>query len=162
MSGIDRKLESNGEVGDPVSSEVSVDQGEVVTVPGGTAAGAGVSPLNPTPVVTASTSGALGEILSVLTNVNAIRNEIIRLGLNPALSIAIGLEVEPVLGILNILSLSAYNYSTAAFNLNQISLSKPHEVKKILDLIYDISDLSEDVLEVLTKLVLITLPKAPL
>jgi hypothetical protein len=105
--------------------------------------------------------GELVRILGLLTAVNDIRAQIIRLGLNPALRIAIDTEVVPVLNILSVLATAADFFSVAAFNLSNIVFAKTHEVKKILDLIYNITDISEDVLEVVIKLVLITLPKAP-
>ncbi|KPU45010.1 hypothetical protein OXPF_14880 [Oxobacter pfennigii] len=105
-------------------------------------------------------TGELGRILAVLTAVNDIRDQVIRLGLNPSLRFAIEVEVSPVIGILTALATAADFYSVAAFNLSNINFSKTHEIKKILNLIYDITDLSEDVLEVATKLVLSTLPKS--
>jgi len=105
--------------------------------------------------------GELARILGVLTAVNDIRAQLIRLGLNPALRIAIDTEVIPVLSILTSLATASDFFSVSAYNLSNISMAKSHEVKRILNLIYDITDLSEDVLEVTIKLVLATLPKCP-
>lgn len=103
----------------------------------------------------------LARILATITSVNDIRAQIIRLGLNPALRFAIETEVVPVLNILTALSTAADFYSVAAFNMSNISMAKTHEIRKILELIYNITDVSEDVFEVLRKLILATLPKAP-
>jgi len=103
----------------------------------------------------------LSRILATITDVNDIRAQIIRLGLNPALRFAIETEVVPVLNILTALATAADFYSVTAFNIHNINFAKSHEVKKILELIYNIVDLSEDVFEVLNKLTLATLPKAP-
>lgn len=115
----------------------------------------------PGPELLISTQNELTRILAVLTAVNDIRAQVIRLGLNPALRIAIDTQVIPVLGILTSLATAADFYSVAAFNLSNINLAKTHEIKKILNLIYDITDVSESVLEVTIKLILATLPKSP-
>lgn len=103
----------------------------------------------------------LSRILSTITSVNDIRAQIIRLGLNPSLRFAIETEVVPVLNILTALSTASDFFSVAAFNLSNINFAKSHEIRKLLELIYNISDLSEDVFEVVKKLTLATLPKAP-
>jgi hypothetical protein len=105
--------------------------------------------------------GELARILATITSVNDIRAQIIRLGLNPALRFAIETEVVPVLNILTALSTAANFFSVSAFNLSNINFAKSHEIKKILELVYNIIDLSEDTFEVVRKLVLATLPKAP-
>lgn len=121
--------------------------------------GAGTAP--PTvPPTTIDIQGELSRILGTITAVNDIRAQIIRLGLNPALRFAIETEVVPVLNILTALATVADFYSVAAFNMTNINFAKSHEIKKILELIYNVTDLSEDVFEVLRKLVLATLPKA--
>lgn len=117
------------------------------------------------PTVTAAPAvdiqAELARILSVITSVNDIRAQIIRLGLNPALRFAIETEVVPVLNILTALATSADFFSVAAFNMSNINFAKSHEIKKLLELVYNITDISEDVFEVLKKLTLGTLPKAP-
>lgn len=123
-------------------------------------AGAAVPPVAPT-AAQVDIQVELSRILATITAVNDIRAQIIRLGLNPALRFAIETEVVPVLNILTALSTAADFYSVTAFNIHNINFAKSHEVKKILELIYNIVDLSEDVFEVLNKLVLATLPKAP-
>lgn len=108
-----------------------------------------------------STQSELVKILAVLTTVNDIRAQVIRLGLNPSLRLAVDTEVVPVLSILTSLATAADFYSVAAFNLSNINFAKTHEIKKILNLVYDITDVSESVLEVTIKLILATLPKSP-
>ncbi|HBM75315.1 MAG TPA: hypothetical protein DD429_07145 [Clostridiaceae bacterium] len=103
----------------------------------------------------------LARILATITSVNDIRAQIIRLGLNPSLRFAVETEVVPVLNILTALATAADFYSVAAFNMSNINFAKSHEIRKTLELIYDITDLSEDVFEVVKKLTLATLPKAP-
>ena len=134
-------------------------QAGIFTLPG--LAGGSAATTTPVPIVPAGAARELGEILAILTTVNATREQLIRLGLNPSLNLAINIEIIPVLNILSILATSTANYAAAAQNLNSISVAKVHDVKKLLELVYDIADLSEDVLEVLTKLTLATLPKAP-
>lgn len=125
------------------------------------------APAAPTTVPTAAAAPTidiqleLSRILSIITSVNDIRAQIIRLGLNPALRFAIETEVVPVLNILTALATTADFYSVAAFNMSNINFAKTHEIKKLLELIYNITDLSEEVFEVLKKLTLATLPKAP-
>lgn len=115
----------------------------------------------PSPDVIVDIQGELVRILGVLTAVNDIRAQVIRLGLNPALRIAIDTEVVPVLSILTSLATASDFFSVAAFNLSNINFAKTHEIKKVLNLIYEITDVSEDVLEVAIKLILATLPKCP-
>lgn len=103
----------------------------------------------------------LSRILATITSVNDIRAQIIRLGLNPSLRFAVETEVVPVLNILTALATAADFYSVAAFNMSNINFAKSHEIRKTLELIYNITDLSEDVFEVVKKLTLATLPKAP-
>ena len=136
-------------------SQVAQTTGGIVTAPSGGTTG------QPSVVQTAAIPDELDKILATITAVNGIREQIIRLGLNPALKIAIDTEVVPLLNILAILGTASYDFSVSAFNINNNSSGKVHEVKKLLELVYDISDLSESVFEVLEKLVLITLPKAP-
>lgn len=113
------------------------------------------------PPSTIDVQSELSRILSIITSVNDIRAQIIRLGLNPSLRFAIETEVVPVLNILTALATAADFYSVAAFNMSNINFAKSHEIRKTLELIYDIIDLSEDVFEVVKKLTLATLPKAP-
>lgn len=123
---------------------------------------AGVSPPSTTPsTVPVDIQSELAKILAIITSVNDIRAQIIRLGLNPALRFAIETEVVPVLNILTALSTASDFFSVAAFNLSNVNFAKSHEIRKILELIYNITDLSEDVFEVVKKITLSTLPKAP-
>lgn len=120
-----------------------------------------VTAAQPVAAMEVTTGTELQRILAILTAVNDIRAQIIRLGLNPALRFAIETEVVPVLNILTALATAADFFSVTAFNMHNINFAKTHETRKTLELIYNIVDLSEDVFEVLNKLVLATLPKSP-
>jgi len=133
-------------VGEEIIPELE-DQGEGLTQPASD--------------IVVDVEGELGKILGVLTAVNDIRAQVIRLGLNPSLRIAIDTEVIPVLSILTSLATSSNFFSSAALNLSNINFAKTHEIKKLLNIVYEITDVSEDVLEVATKLILATLPKCP-
>ncbi|HBM80279.1 MAG: hypothetical protein QME45_14480 [Clostridiales bacterium] len=122
---------------------------------------AGGAPPTIPPTTPIDIQGELNRILSIITSINDIRAQIIRLGLNPSLRFAIETEVVPVLNILTALATSADFFSVAAYNMSNINFAKSHEIRKMLELIYNIADLSEDVFEVLEKLVIATLPKSP-
>jgi hypothetical protein len=47
--------------------------------------------------------------------------------------------------------LSSQNYGLAISNINVVNLSESSEIKQILQLLYDITDKSEDVFKVLEK-----------
>lgn len=115
----------------------------------------------PTPPPPTGTLDELLRILDTLRAVNDIRDEVIKLGLNPSLKLAIDTEIAPVVNVLQALSVAVNFYATAAFNLHNNSFAKAHEIKKILNLVYDTAEVSEDVLEVLRKLIYYTLPKSP-
>lgn len=132
---------------------------EAPILPGTAVSPAALAP-SPTPSPT-DIQSELSRILAIITSVNDIRAQIIRLGLNPSLRFAIETEVVPVLNILTALATAADFFSVAAFNMSNINFAKSHEIRKLLELIYNISDLSEDAFEVVKKITLATLPKAP-
>lgn len=86
-----------------------------------------------------------------LVNVNIIRREITRLKLNPDKRIFFENDIEPLLRIFDSLSLASQNYSMAVSKINGISFAKTSEIKALLDLVYEITDKSEDVFDVLDK-----------
>lgn len=86
-----------------------------------------------------------------IVNVNIIRREIIRLKLNPEKKIFFENDIEPLLRVFDSLSLASQNYGVAVSKINGISFAKSSEIKALLDLIYEITDKSEDVFNILDK-----------
>ncbi len=93
----------------------------------------------------------LNEMANKLENINKIREEIIKLKLNPEGKLYFENDVVPLLRVLEILSFSSANISSSALNLNSINSSKNSKIKDAVEIVYDLNDLVEDVLDELDK-----------
>ncbi|WP_461206431.1 hypothetical protein [Clostridium sp. DL1XJH146] len=93
----------------------------------------------------------LEELANKLENINIIREELIKLNLNPEGRLYYENDVLPLLKVIEILSYSSANISRTALDLNSINVSKSSKVKDAVEIIYDLNDLVEDVLGQLEK-----------
>lgn len=93
----------------------------------------------------------LASIREKLVDINIIREEFTKLKLDPDKKTFFEYNIEPLLRIFDSLSLSSQNYGLAISNINVVNLSESSEIKQILQLLYDITDKSEDVFKVLEK-----------
>lgn len=80
-----------------------------------------------------------------LVALNQIREELIKLELDPKYRIFYDENVNPLLSTLVNLSYAAINFSTSASFLNTINSSKNSEIKDLLHIVYKISGTSEQV-----------------
>lgn len=93
----------------------------------------------------------LASIREKFVDINIIREELTKLKLDPAKKTFFEYNIEPLLKIFDSLSLASQNYGLAISSINVVNLSKSSEIKQILQLLYDITDKSEDVFKVLEK-----------
>ncbi|WP_051931392.1 hypothetical protein [Clostridium sp. KNHs214] len=80
-----------------------------------------------------------------LVALNQIREELVKLELDPKYRIFYDQNISPLLLSLLSLSYTSINFSTSASFLNTINTSKNSEIKDLLHLVYDIENLSEHV-----------------
>ncbi|APF25895.1 MULTISPECIES: hypothetical protein [Clostridium] len=85
--------------------------------------------------------------LNRIKNINALRDELIRLNLNPEGLIYFNNEVYPLLYTLTNLSTTSLNLSTSANVLSTAIYLKPKDskIKDTLKLIYEITEQCEDI-----------------
>ncbi|WP_102400058.1 hypothetical protein [Haloimpatiens massiliensis] len=81
-----------------------------------------------------------------LVALNQIREELVKLELNPKYRIFYDQNVSPLLLSLLSLSYASINFSHSASFLNTINNSKNSEIKDLLHLVYDIQGTSQHVL----------------
>lgn len=93
----------------------------------------------------------LASIREKFVDINIIREELTKLKLDPDKKTFFEYNIEPLLKIFDSLSLASQNYGIAISSINVVNLSKSSEIKQILQLLYDITDKSEDVFKVLEK-----------
>jgi hypothetical protein len=102
---------------------------------------------------TNGTTAAISQTSDTLTNINTIKDELCKLPLNPCESEYILNSVFPLVNTVYLLSTSAVNLANSAniLTLSPIVHSKKSEVKKILDLVYDMDEECEDLFKVIKK-----------
>ncbi|WMJ81209.1 hypothetical protein RBU49_02855 [Clostridium sp. MB40-C1] len=102
-----------------------------------------------------SSSGCIDDELTCLTKklveINTIREEITKLRLDPAKRTFFTNDIEPLLRTLDTLSLSTERFALAIYNIYGNNFTKFSEMKDMLNLVYSLSDKSEEVLKVLNK-----------
>jgi hypothetical protein len=91
----------------------------------------------------------INALVLALKDVNALREELIKLSINPDTRLIYENEIYPLLKTLESLSLSSYDFSTAAKNLASINISSNSKVKDAVKITDSIDKLSKDVFKVL-------------
>lgn len=84
-----------------------------------------------------------------LRNINSIRDELIKLSIDPNTRLIYENEIYPLLKTLESLSVSSYDFSNTAKNLASINVSGNSKVKDAAKLTDSIDKLSKDVFKVL-------------
>jgi len=84
-----------------------------------------------------------------IANINLLKFEVDRLPLDFKARTYFENDVKPLADTLTVLSLAAYNFSTAANNMAGINFGHSSKIKEALHLVEDLNEISEELVEVL-------------
>ncbi|KYH35088.1 hypothetical protein CLTEP_09080 [Clostridium tepidiprofundi DSM 19306] len=91
----------------------------------------------------------LKKVSASIAEINILRQELAKLDLNLTERLYYDTEVFPLLNSLHILGFASENYASSARNIAQTNFGKSSKIKDALDLVYDVNDLSDEVLKAL-------------
>lgn len=120
-------------IGDDINQEESTD--------------AGVS--NEQPASETTSNFDIQALADKIAKINILKFELDRLPLDFKARAYFENDVKPLADTLNVLSLSAYNFSTAANNMAGINFGHSSKIKETLDLVEELNEISEELVEVL-------------
>lgn len=100
-----------------------------------------------------SIGDSLSELTSRLQTINTLREELIKLELDPEGRLYFNNDVSPMLTVLYELATASVDLATSANILSSLYVTKPKEskLKDTVKLVYDINEQCEDVYQILEK-----------